>query len=307
MKLEVFLERARERADAAPPLAPNPALDAALAASVAYLDSDAAARDVARDPYWPKWTSPWWHLLLLHELGLAAKIPARAVERVAEALDRHFLHEFPLRLEEIPTGADPYRHIVCHCALGCMFRLLHDRGIDVDARVPWAREWFLRYQLADGGLNCDEAAYTRATPRSSFTSTLPPAEALLFATPRPFDARERAFLAGAADYLVRRGLVRSLSRARIVDARWLVPGFPRFYQYDALRGLSFLAHFAARTGSALPADALAEPVVTLAAWFERRDPPGDAHLAMGTYGPDGSGGWKSFPAAERFPLLDRVV
>ncbi len=306
MKLEGLLERARQRARASPPHTPDPALESALAASVAYLASDEALRDIARDPYWPKWTSPWWHMLLLHELGLAARIPARAAERMAEGLDAHFLHEFPFRIEDVPPGKDPYRHIVCHCALGSMLRVLHDCGLDMDARVPWAREWFLRYQLPDGGLNCDEAAYLRPTPRSSFTSTLPPAEALLFATPRPFDARERALLSGVAAYLWKRGLVRSLSRARVVDPRWLAPGFPRFYQYDALRGLRFLAHFAHRTGAELPGDSLAEAVEALAAWFERDDPARDT-LSMGTYAPDAGGGWTSLPAAERFPLLERVV
>jgi hypothetical protein len=307
VKLEVLLDAARRRAREAPPPATDPAFDAALAASVDYLGSDEAQRDVGRDPYWPKWTSPWWHMLLLHELGLTAKIPARAAERMAAELDRHFLHDFPFRIEDVPPGKDPYRHVVCHCALGSMVCLLHDRGVDVDDRVPWAREWFLRYQLPDGGLNCDEAAYLRPTPRSSFTSTLPPAEAVLFATPRPLDARERAFLKGAAAYLEKRGLVRSLSRARTIDPGWLVPAFPRFYLYDALRGLRFLARFATRTGSALRAAPLAEAVESLAAWFERDEPPRDTHLTMGTYAPDGSGGWRGVPAAERFPLLDCVV
>jgi hypothetical protein len=307
VKLDAHLARARERAEAAAPLAADPGLEAALASSVAYLGSEEAQRDLASDPYWPKWTSPWWHMLLLHELGLAARIPARAAEGMADALDAHFLHDFPFRLEDVPPGKDPHRHVVCHCALGSMFRLLHDCGLDVDARVPWAHEWFLRYQLPDGGLNCDEAAYLRPTPRSSFTSTLPPAEAVLFATPHAFDVRERAFLAAVAAYLEKRGLVRSLSRARTIDPAWLVPGFPRFYQYDALRGLRFLAHFAVRTGSELDPGALADPIDALAAWFERGAAPRDSHLSMGTYAPDGSGGWRNLPAAERFPLLDRVV
>jgi hypothetical protein len=306
VKLEALLDRARRRTENAGPLAVDPALDAAAAASAAYLASDAARRDLARDPYWPKWTSPWWHLVLLHELGLAGRIPAAAAGQMAEALDRHFLHSFPFRLEDVPAGVDPYRHIVCHCALGTMFRLLCDCGIDVDARVPWAREWFLRYQLPDGGLNCDEGAYVRETPRSSFVSTLPPAEALLFATPRPFDARERAFLAGVAEYLSKRALVRSLSRGRVIDASWLVPAFPRFYFYDALRGLRFLAHYAHRTGSALRADAIAEPVEALARWFEGSEAPRQPHLAPGTLAPDESGGWKSAQSCERFALLDRV-
>ena len=33
----------------------------AIADSVAYLASDAAARSLDADTYWPKWHSPWWH------------------------------------------------------------------------------------------------------------------------------------------------------------------------------------------------------------------------------------------------------
>src|SRR5262249_47237149 len=55
-------------------------LEAEIADSVAYLASDAALRSVAAHPYWPKWSSPWWHMLLLHELGEARRIPARTVD-----------------------------------------------------------------------------------------------------------------------------------------------------------------------------------------------------------------------------------
>ena len=37
--------------------------------SVEYLNSDSGIKEVEADPYWPKWNSPWWHTLLLHEMG----------------------------------------------------------------------------------------------------------------------------------------------------------------------------------------------------------------------------------------------
>ena len=40
-----------------------------------------------------------------------------------------------------------------------MFQVLAASGIDVERALPWIKPWFVRYQMADGGLNCDEAAY----------------------------------------------------------------------------------------------------------------------------------------------------
>jgi sulfide:quinone oxidoreductase len=41
-----------------------------------YLSSESALSSIERDPYWPKWDSPWWHMSLLNEMGLAKEIPA---------------------------------------------------------------------------------------------------------------------------------------------------------------------------------------------------------------------------------------
>jgi hypothetical protein len=284
-------------------------LEEGVAESVAYLDSARAERDIARDPYWPKWDSPWWHMVLLHELGLAERIPRRAAAHMARAIDRHFLHEFPFRLEQVPAGLDPFRHIVCHCALGTMFRVLHDCGVDVDREIGWARSWFLRYQLADGGLNCDEGAYLRSPPRSSFVSTLPAAEALPFAIDGKLDAAERSFLSRVASYLTRRSLIRSLSKDRVIDPEWLVPCFPRFYFYDALRGLRFLAVHAERCAESVPRASVQTALDRLGAWFGSRDRdsvPREPHREVGTYGPSGDGSWRSLPRASSFALLDAV-
>ena len=47
-------------------------LKRAIEHSVAYLDSPQAREALAVDAYWPKWDSPWWHMLLLDEMGLTA-------------------------------------------------------------------------------------------------------------------------------------------------------------------------------------------------------------------------------------------
>ena len=56
-------------------------------------------------------------------------------------------------------------------------------GVEVDRALPWARPWFVRYQMSDGGLNCDSDAYlvTDECP-SSMVGTC-----LLYTSPSPRD------------------------------------------------------------------------------------------------------------------------
>src|SRR5262245_37921599 len=89
-----------------------PELDG-LEEAVAYLGSDAARASLAADPYWPKWDSPWWQMLLLVELGEAGRIPAAAVRAMVAALDALPMKTFPLRPEEWPPELHPARHGSC--------------------------------------------------------------------------------------------------------------------------------------------------------------------------------------------------
>jgi hypothetical protein len=92
-------------------------------------------------------------------------------------------------------------------------------------------------QLKDGGWNC-EAPKSR---RSSFHTTICVLEGLL--------AYERAGRKSAAvtkarkraeEYLLERGLFRSLRTGEVIDKRWLRFSFPTFWHYDVLRGLDYL-------------------------------------------------------------------
>ena len=58
----------RRALSSVPEVQPAEDLEAAIADSIHYLGSDAALESIAADTYWPKWSSPWWHMLLLHEL-----------------------------------------------------------------------------------------------------------------------------------------------------------------------------------------------------------------------------------------------
>jgi hypothetical protein len=262
----------------------------------------AALASLACDASLPKWDSPWWHALMLFELGDARHIPDRAVRALALAVDRMPLHEFPV--DGFPAGVDPYRDVMCHCALGCLAQVLVACGVDV---LPWFAPWFRRYQMADGGLSCDDAAYRVAGEcPSSMVGTIAPFEAMRVLAPGdPFVAR-------GADFLIARRLMdgsptRHNAEERDVAPRWLLPCFPRFYFYDVLRGLAALVGWARDTSSALPRTAIAPVIEHLARAFP------DGVVRTGRQGFEGvgtmqlvDGAWTRGHPATRFPFLDEV-
>lgn len=95
----------------------------------------------------------------------------------------------------------------------------------------------LSEQLEDGGWNCDAPK----SSRSSFHSTICVLEGLLdYAragrkSPRLTKARKRA-----ENYLLERGMFRSLRTGEVIDKRWLRFSFPPFWHFDVLRGLDYL-------------------------------------------------------------------
>ncbi len=293
---------------------PSPARTAAIergiADSIAYLGSEAAQRSFEIDPYWPKWHSPWWHMLLLHELGEARQIPARAAAAMVAGIDG-LLHIFPIHPSDAP-GANPQRDIACHCALGTMVPVLAACGIDVDRALPWVKPWFVRYQMADGGLNCDETAY-RATDEcpSSMVATVAPLEAMLLGDPGT--SEQRSFVDRAAQFLIARALIHGSPTVHNAAERdsavsWRALAFPRFYFYDVLRGLAALVRWAEATARPLPEAAVAIVVDSLV----ERWPDGvvrverHAHAGRTTILPTPDRSPSPRAPTSTFPLLDAV-
>ncbi|MFI5360415.1 MAG: hypothetical protein ACHQ49_00475 [Elusimicrobiota bacterium] len=278
-------------------------IDRWIPASTAYLASEKARESLAQDPYFPKWDSPWWHMTLLHELGRAEAIPTSAAEAMLSAIEAKYVRFFPNAREPLPAGLDDRRDALCHCGLGNIYRTLRACGLDLDARAPWMRAWFLYYQLPDGGLNCREEAYATGTS-SSIQSTLPALEAVLDAG-RPFTLAEEEFLDRGAEYLISRRLARRLRDGRVMSESFLRIGFPRFYDYDVLRGLSFLAAWSRSRRKTVPREAVADSLSALSARF----PDGRVRVEKaGLVAERGlnrslDGKW-SDGEATRFPLLD---
>jgi hypothetical protein len=279
--------------------------------AVDYLDSPDAIKDVERDSYWPKWHSPWWHMLLLHEMGETKRIPKAIVSAFIASLNRMPLKIFPIHDQDMPSGVDPYRQTMCHCQLGNVYQVLAAWGVDLDSELPWIRPWFLRYQMSDGGLNCDNSAYlVKDEVASSMVGTIAAFEAVLLYTPRPWTIEGRAFLDRAARFLIDRKLTQGSptkhnAAERKSALQWRKLCFPRFYMYDVLRGLNALTLWAEKTRQPLPKEAIAEVVRDLQERFsdgkvrcER-----NAHLGMTTLLPAQNGEWIRSQPATTFPLF----
>lgn len=295
-----------------PQPAPDRAIADGIASSVAYLASDAAQRSIEADVYWPKWDSPWWHMLLLFELGEARRIPERVVGGMTSAMDAFPIKIFPIHDGDLPPTVNPYRDVLCHCALGSMAQVLAACGRKLDRELPWIEPWFVRYQMADGGLSCDDAAYrARGECPSSMVGTVAPFEAMLLGRPGDWSPERAGFVDRAAGFLIERRLMlgsatRHNADERVSQLAWLEPCFPRFYLYDVVRGLAALVRWAEVADRPLPRGAISGVVDHLLAAFPdgaiRRRRLSFAGVGTWMHGP--SGDWVRHTPAFRFGLLD---
>ena len=281
--------------------------------TVEFLESDRTIRALAADAYWPKWDGPWWQMLLLHEMGETQRIPERAIDAMVEKVSQYPVKFFPFRESELPPGVDARRDTPCHCQLGNLYQVLAARGVDVDRELPWIRPWFMKYQMADGGLTCDNEAYlVEDEVPSSMVGTIAVFEAVLLYTPREWTIEEKAFLESGAKFLLGRRLVdgsptRHNSSERESASKWKDLCFPRFYFYDVLRGLSALAIWAEKTGSRIPREAVTDAMAAI----ESKFPDGEVRIGRRafegtrTIAPDASGEWQRADAVTP-PLLESV-
>lgn len=281
---------------------------------VSYLKSERALEDIDADPYWPKWDSPWWQMLLLYEMGLADRIPEVTIQRYIQSLGRMPLKIFPIHPGEMPEGLDPFRGTPCHCQLGNAYQVLSKSGVDVDQALPWLRPWFLKYQMADGGFNCDSDAYlvSDETP-SSMVGTISVFEAVLNFTPRAWTSEEEAFLERGAKFLMDRKLIygsatKYNASERTSAEKWTHLCFPRFYLYDVLRGLDALLKWSEKTGRAVPYESIRDAVRVLSEKSRESKLRNErlSYEGVGTIARMANGEWERRQPARTFPLLSRA-
>jgi hypothetical protein len=280
--------------------------DGAFSSLAQELNSESCLAELKIDPYWPKWKTGWWKALVLFETGNFDYVSPDFVKKLWEISDSHYLHFFPLKEDEIPANCDPYRHIICHCALGTLVKFACAKKINVTNLYPWVYDWFIRYQLPDGGYNCDEQAYTKSG-KSSIVSTITMLEAGLALYQLTQDMKLAKILHKGVEYLIEHKIFRSLS-GKVLNSDFLKLTFPRFYEYDVLRGLTFLSRYATTFSKIIPNSAIEETVHLIKS---KEDGAGNLkterqfHMNEGTMDFQ-NGEWKFSKENYSFPLLENL-
>ncbi|MDO3413011.1 hypothetical protein QWJ34_24825 [Saccharibacillus sp. CPCC 101409] len=273
---------------------------AALEASVRRLENGSpfAQGEGSRD----KWTGAWWHMAALREMGKVRRIPEPAILEAKKLLQTRVWPVFVIAEQDAPAHeSDLDKWDCCHCELAVFYMILQDYGCDLDRELPWIREWLLDHQLPDGGLNCDPDAYLHSH-KSSIVSTLPPLEAILRCTKREFTQREKDFLDEGARYLIEHKLVCSKSSGQVINEDWLKPCFPRFFEYDILRGLSFVTEWSRKRGKPLP-DGFVEEALERAKPYIGKD---GVRIGRQVWDPDGEWGGGTFALLEALAGVGEV-
>lgn len=247
---------------------------------------------------------------VLYEMGIASRIPEVIVDKMIQQMNAQYVRFFPIREEEMDPNIDPYTEIPCHCQLGNMYQILRTLKSDIDKRIPWIRPWFLKYQLPDGGLNCEDDAY-RNSHKSSIASSLPVFEAIMLCAEQgELTEAEAVFLDRAAKYVIDHRLIYRTT-GELMDSDFLKLQFPRFYSYEWLRGLTFLVRWKAYKKSSTADDVIKEGFDLLQEKLNKEEQPqlrverSDLSKTR-TRNLTSDGEWHYGEPAEFFPLLKEV-
>ncbi len=142
----------------------------------------------------------------------------------ARYIPAFFSEEFP-----DPTAEDTG---FCFCALGTIWPMFEEAGIDIEKTLPWVRGWVLRYSLPNGGASCDDRVYRKENPGSSIVATVALLEFFIESRLGPRSPAELKFIHGLAADLITRKLLYSLpgtlNAEEVEDeADWRLLCFPR--------------------------------------------------------------------------------
>lgn len=231
----------------------------------------------ARDGTWggglynPKWTSTFYTLRLLTQLGLPPTDP-KGVASCRLLLKQGVTAEGGVSLWPGPATDTCVTAMLLH--MGCYF------GLAQDERVARVTEWLLGEQMQDGGWNCQRA---RGASHSSFHTTISALEGLS-AYQLAVGRRRRVHQACAAarEFFLQHQLYRSSTSGKVVRSSFGQLSFPPRWYFDVLRGLE---HFAAANAAW---DArLADPVALLDSrrdgrgrWRAQNTHPGRTHFQL---------------------------
>jgi hypothetical protein len=192
------------------------------------------------------WGGPKWDLITLYSLVVLKDLGLDPASKQA----RKMIDRVDKRLVFKPLKNRPYLHGETEpCINGRILGI----GSYFEKPNDALASQLMGEQLEDGGWNCE--AWPFLSPkrppsrRSSFHTTICVLEGLLeyeraqrksaavtkSVTKAVTRARKRA-----ENYLLDRGMFRSLRTGEVIDKRWLRFSFPTFWHYDVLRGLDYL-------------------------------------------------------------------
>jgi hypothetical protein len=212
------------------------------------LADDQAKMMIERDVYWPKWDSPWWYFQLLEETERLEDVPVETFKELLMVADRQFIHYFPVEDDEFPENLNPYTEIMDFCSLGSLMRLSARLDFDPFAWLPWAKKWINKYQLTDGGYNCDETAHS-GSRKSSIISTTIMLEGMLAYVKNFENYHELGEnIEKAVSYLLKHHIYLNSKGEKIEGTDWEKIIFPRFCEYDFSRGLEAVLDFVLISG-----------------------------------------------------------
>ncbi len=219
-------------------------------------------------PYHPKYKSTYWQIMLLGHLGLDktnAKV-RKAFESVfkfqlGEGGFSSHTHETALEeyewmrtrtalKEKLQPEADAWAQSLVRehqysCLTGNLCAAMLRVGYLGDARLTKAFNWLVRVQNVDGGWLCPYWKAHLEDTHGCFYGTICPLEAFSEIPESERSAQvEQAIERGAEFLLMHRLYMADHHRFKVVNRQWLRFGFPWFYGYDTLRGLSILTKLA---------------------------------------------------------------
>ncbi len=196
--------------------------------------------DQPEDCYWPKWRATVWPLILLAEMGVPGDNPRirAACEYYLKAAGNQDKSWPP---PEYPEGdLTGYRLLWEPCVTGNMARTLVQFGYGEDPRVREMFEWLVKFQLPDGGWNCEPGPWGKDVFHSSFMSTIEPLWAFTALDPSHWLKGGNEAVSRGCEFLLMHRLFKSDKTGKVINEEWTRLHFPLFYFYDILHGLRVL-------------------------------------------------------------------
>lgn len=178
--------------------------------------------------YSPKWTSTFYTLRLLPQLGLSPTHP-QALASCRLLLDRGVSQSGGVSLWTSPTTDT--------CVTGMLLSMASWFGFAHDPLVRRMVDWLLEEQMGDGGWNCRRA---KGASHSSFHTTMSTLEGLRAFQDKGGSMPDVDFATEAAtEYFLAHQLYRSASTGDIVRPSFALFSFPPRWYFDVLRGLDY--------------------------------------------------------------------